>query len=171
MSNFDISVAENVRESTNMGITVKDKWPSSGMCCEIEGCETPHFHNFNTYMKHWQKFHCKEINVFECPVPSCSRLFNLKWRVKPHLKSEYHVTNDAGLYGKNSCRRINITPRKFVKVNISARDDAALARRRYAENNKVDFPHLQEGRDNQVCSGTYLDFDFNNNTPKVVTRW
>jgi hypothetical protein len=49
MSNFDISVAENVRESTNMDITVKDKWPSSGMCCEIEGCETPHFHNFNTY--------------------------------------------------------------------------------------------------------------------------
>jgi hypothetical protein len=180
MSNFEISVAEYVRESTNMDITVKDKWPSSGMCCEIEGCETPHFHSFNTYMKHWRKFHCKEINVFECPVPSCSRLFNLKWRVKPHLKSEYHVTNDAGLYGKNSCRRMhnmfykdpgNITPRKFVKVNISARDDAALARRRYAENNKVDFPHLQEGRDNQVCSGTYLDFDFNNNTSKVVTRW
>jgi hypothetical protein len=45
-------------------------------------------------------------------------------------------------------------------VNISARDDAALARRRYVENNKVDFPHLQEGRDNHVCSGTYLDFDF-----------
>ena len=65
----------------------------------------------------------------------------------------------------------NIAPKKFVKVNISARDDAALARRRYAENNKVDFLHLQEGRDNQVCSGTYLDFDFNNNTSKVVTRW
>ena len=95
MSNFDISVAEYVRESTNMDITGKDKWPSSGMCCEVEGCETPHFHNFNTYMKHWRKFHCKEINVFECPVPSCSRLFNLKWRVKPHLKSEHHVTNDA----------------------------------------------------------------------------
>ena len=96
------------------------------------------------------------------------------------MKSDYHVTNDAGLYGKNSGRRMhdmfykdpgNITPRKFVKVNISARDDAALARRRYAENNKVDFSHLQEGRENQVCSGTYLDFDFNNNTPKVVTRW
>jgi hypothetical protein len=39
---------------------------------------------------------------------------------------------------------VNITPRKFVKVNISAKDDAALARRRYIENNKVDFPHLQE---------------------------
>jgi hypothetical protein len=55
----------------------------------------------------------------------------------------------------------NITPRKFVKVNISAKDDAALARRRYVENNKVDFPHLQEGRDNQVCNGTYMDFYFN----------
>jgi hypothetical protein len=33
---------------------------------------------------------------------------------------------------------VNITPRKFVKVNISAKDDAALARRRYIENNKVD---------------------------------
>jgi hypothetical protein len=64
----------------------------------------------------------------------------------------------------------NIAPKKFVKVNISARDDAALARRRYAENNKVDFLHLQEGRDNQVCSGTYLDFDSNNNTSKVLTR-
>jgi hypothetical protein len=99
---------------------------------------------------------------------------------KPHLKSEHHVTNDADLCGKIPCSRMhnmlykdpgNITPRKFVKVNISARDDAALARRRYVENNKVDFPHLQEGRDNQVCSGTYMDFDFNNNTSKVVTRW
>jgi hypothetical protein len=51
------------------------------------------------------------------------------WLVKPHLKSEHHVTNDAGLYGKISCSRMhnmlykdpgNIAPKKFVKVNISA---------------------------------------------------
>ena len=39
MSNFDISVAQHVRENTNMDNTIKDKWPSSGMCYESRGVQ------------------------------------------------------------------------------------------------------------------------------------
>lgn len=63
------------------------------------------------------------------------------------------------------------THRKFVKLNVSSREESALAQGRYAEHHKIYFPHLQDGGDNQVYSGTYLDIDFNNTTSRVVTRW
>ena len=176
MSSSDISVADHVRVNATMCITIKDTWPLYCMRCEVEGCETSHFHNFNIYMKHWRKFHCKEINVYECPVASCSRQFNFKWRVKPHLKNEHHAPNNASVYEKNACKRMpnmyykdpgNTTHRKFVKVNVSAREESAVTRGRYAEHHKIYFPHLQDGGDNQVYCGTYLDIDFNNTTSLV----
>lgn len=58
------------------------------------------------------------------------------------------------------------TPSKFIKVNVSVGEKAGLARQRYAEHHKIDFPHLHDGGDNQVCR-----IYFNNNTSRVVTRW
>jgi len=112
-------------------------------------------------------------------VASCSRQFNFKWKVKPHLKNEHHTPNNSSLYENIACKRMpnmyykdpgNATPRKFVKVTVSDREEAALARRRYGEHQKIYFPHLQDRGDNQVCRGTYLDIDFNSNTSSVVTR-
>lgn len=71
------------------------------------------------------------------------------------------------MYFKDPC---NTTPRKFVKVNITAREEVALVRQKYAEQLKIDFPNLPDGCD-KVCRGSYLDINFNNNTSKVVTRW
>ena len=124
---------------------------------EVEGVKPLTF-IISMYIWNIGIFHCKDINVYECPVTSCSRQFNFKWRVKPHLKNEHHTPNNSSLYENIAWKSMltkyykdpcNTTPRKFVKVNVSDRGEAALARRRYAEHHKIDFPHLQARGDNQ----------------------
>lgn len=38
-----ISVADHVKVNATMDITIKDKWPSNDMQCEVDGYKTPHF--------------------------------------------------------------------------------------------------------------------------------
>ena len=95
------------------------------------------------------------------------------------MKNDHQTTNTVCLYTRIQRKRManmyfkdpcNTTPRKFVKVNITAREEVALVRQKYAEQLKIDFPNLPDGCD-KVCRGSYLDINFNNNTSKVVTRW
>lgn len=90
-SDFDITVARHVRESTAKEPTVelKDVWPSAGMSCEVEACTSPHFKTFPQYISHWRKRNIPDVRCFKCP--GCSNSFDKRCQLKNHAAYHHHV--------------------------------------------------------------------------------
>ena len=176
--NIDIQVASFVPKPV-MSEPEREMWPSQGMPCEVQGCTSPHFHKFDYYIRHWIQYHERFIYIFTCNMPGCKAKFPTKYATRRHY-TQVHLLNEGEI------KELNITPhkehnryfknpqgllpRKYVKpVNEKAREEARRQRQQYAMEHHVEFPNLPTNR--EVNRGEYMDFNFNNNTSKIVTRW
>lgn len=180
-SNFDISVARHVRESAAKEPTVelRDVWPSGGMSCEVEECTTPHFKNFPQYISHWRKRHIPDVRCLKCP--GCTKSFDQRCQLINHMVHHHRQFHAEHVASSTSLERIlnkrfkdpgMVRPRKFSKIDTTARDKAVAQRKKTTEEgHNIVFNHLDETPEHSICRGQYLDIDFNNNSSKIVTRW
>ena len=157
----------------------RELWPSQGMPCEVEGCTSPHFHKFDYYIRHWIKCHERFIDTFECKMPGCGAKFPTKYATRRHY-AQVHLFNEGEIkeldikpHKEHNMYYLNpqgLLPRKYVKpINEKAREEARRQRQKYAKENHVEFPNLPTTR--EVNRGEYMNFDFDNNTSQIVTRW
>ncbi|CAC5412092.1 unnamed protein product [Mytilus coruscus] len=157
-------------------VTTHDLWPSQGMPCEVEGCKTPHFLKHDKYVKHWKKFHEKSITVYDCSMVGCTIQSTEKSRILKHQRICHKQLDRNNTLSSHVEPNMfykatgNVTFRKFVRVNIAAREAARKARQQYVIDHPVNF-HVQSNNSLTVSRGQYVDVDFNNNCAKVVTRW
>ena len=171
-SNFYISIARHVRESAAKEPTVelRDVWPSGGMSCEVEGCTTAHFKNIPQYISHWRKRHITDVRCLKCP--GCTKNFDQHCQLKNHMVHHHRQFDAEHVAISTSLERIRnkrfkdpgmVGPRKFSKIDTSARNKASAQRKKTAEEGHIVFNHLDETPGHSVCRGQYLDIDINNN--------
>ncbi|CAC5422450.1 unnamed protein product [Mytilus coruscus] len=137
-----------------------------------EGCKPIKHDN---YVMHWREFQEKYIIVYDCSMIGCtiqsaeeSRI--LKHQMICHKQLDKNNTLSSHVEPNMFYRASgDATFRKFVRVNIAAREAARKERKQYIIDHSVDF-HVQPNNSLAVSRGQYADFDFNNNSAKVITR-